>query len=419
MASRKFFYGWMIVLMVMSGSALASGSRFTFGVVLKPMTEQFGWERSVLAAVVSLGLILASIVQVPIGWLVDRISPRWLITTGFVLSTIVLFGMSQVTELWHVYVLYGFLGAFAFALVSPVVSTALVNRWFAARNRGTALSLTTSGAAIGQLAITPLAAYLVGAGGWRLSYSALALFMAVVALPLLLLFLRDAPTEPMSASAMSRVDAAPTSVWQAMRHTTFWKLMMGVFACGFTMSFASVHFIAHADDIGLDHHMAADALGLSGLFSILGAVLIGRWSDGIGRRIPLGVTYSLRALSFVVLLWTTSDWMMFVFGVILGLSWTATTPLSAAITAETWGQRSSGFLFGIIFPFMHVGSAVGAYTAGLNHDIHHNYTLAIIINAAIAGLGALASFAIKERSLDQRSDPVRGVLRPAPAEERV
>jgi MFS family permease len=414
MAQRGFFYGWVIVGVLMVTTALGAGSRFVFGVVLKPMTEEFSWERSTLAAVVSVSLVLASIIQVVVGWLADRVSPRWLITVGLGLSTIVLFGMSQVHSLWQVYALYAVIGSIGFALVSPVVSTAIVNRWFHSRQRGLALSLTTSGAAVGQLIIPPLAAYGLGMGGWRLPYSVLAAFLLLVALPLILILLRDAPADTPSASAFLQA-TPPTPLAQAMRDSTFWKLMLGVFACGFTMSFASVHFIAHADDIGLESHMAADALGLSGLFSILGAVLIGRWSDRIGRRIPLGVTYSLRALSFVVLFLTTSNWMMFLFGVILGLSWTATTPLSAAITAETWGQRSSGFLFGIIFPFMHVGSAVGAFAAGLNHDILHNYGLAIIINATIAGLAAIASFAIREHDAPAPSVELRVASDATPA----
>ena len=394
--SKRLFYGWVVVGALMAVSALAAGSRYTFGVALKPITEEFGWERSALAGVVSLSLLLTSLLQVPLGWLIDHFSPRWFVTAGFVIATAVLLGMSAADQLWQVYLVYGLLGALAFALVSPVVSTAMVNRWFSTRQRGLALSLTTSGVAIGQLAITPLASYLLGFGGWRVSYRALGLFMLAV-LPLVLLLLRDAPGEGRLSAREAQAQGAHVSLWQAMADSTFWKLLVGVFACGFTMSFASVHFVAHADDIGLDQHLAADALGLSGLFSILGAVVIGRWSDQIGRRVPLGVTYSLRALSFLVLAVTRSDWMMFLFGVILGLSWTSTTPLSAAITAETWGRRSSGFLFGIIFPVMHVGSAVGAYLAGLNHDMMHNYSLAILVNAAIAGLAALASFAIRER----------------------
>lgn len=409
MANKKFFYGWVIVFVLMGMFAMSSGSRFTFGIVLKTLTEQFQWERSALSAVVSLSLILVSAFQIIGGWLTDRVGARATLTFGFIVSLSVMGSMSYVTELWQVYVLYGFFGAIGFALASPVAASALVNRWFYARNRGTALALATSGVAIGQLAISPIAQYLLISGGWQLTYRALATFMALVMLPLILVLLRNTPAENANAftaqTTKRMIDGQTTSLRQALRDMTFWQLLMGVFSCGFTMSFASVHFAAYVSDMQLDamdHTIAGEALGLSGAFSILGAVLMGKWSDRIGSRIPLGVTYTLRSLSFLVLLaFPNSHTMLFLFAVILGLSWTATTPLSAAVTADAWGRPSSGFLFGVIFTFMTVGSAVGSYLAGLDYDLMHSYTFAIIANATVAGLGALASFAIREHPATQ------------------
>lgn len=398
---QRFFYGWVIVFVLMGMFAMSSGARYTFGVTLKSLTEQFGWGRGALSAVVSLSLLLVSAFQIVGGWLADRFRPRLVLTVGFAVSTLVLLGMSFVTELWQVYLLYGFLGAIGFALASPVASTAMVNQWFRARSRGTALSLATSGVAVGQLLVTPIAAALLVSDGWQSSYRAIALFMGLIAFPLVVVLLRNAPLEQAAGGDASRAsktaDSEKTPLSKAIRTATFWELLIGVFSCGFTMSFASVHFVAFASDMGMGEMVAGEVLGLSGAFSIIGAIIMGKWSDRIGRRIPLGVTYTLRALSFIILLFANNEATLFFFAVILGLSWTSTTPLSAAVTAETWGTRSSGFLFGVVFTFMTVGSSVGSFLAGLNYDLVHNYTAIIIVNSAIAGLGALASFAIRER----------------------
>ena len=393
--NKKLFYGWVVVAVLMSMFALSSGSRYTFGVVFKTLTEQFGWERSALSAVASLSLILVSAFQILGGWLSDRFGARLVLTVGFAISAAVLLAMSMVSALWQVYVIYGVLGALGFALVSPVSSTALVNNWFHSRARGMALSLTTAGAAVGQLAVTPIAAYLLVNNGWQSAYRAEAIFMGLLVFPLVVLLLRNAPAE--SKDVGERVlGGHRTPLRAAIRHATWWQLLMGVFACGFTMSFASVHFVAFAADMGMGEETAAGALGISGLFSIVGAVVIGKWSDRIGRRIPLGVTYALRALSFAILLFANNEFTLFLFGICLGLSWTSTTSLSAAITAETWGRLSSGFLFALIFTFMTVGSSVGSFLGGLDYDLVHNYTAIIIANTLVAALGALASFAIRE-----------------------
>ena len=309
---------------------------------------------------------------------------------------------------------------FGFALASPVAATALVNHWFHSRARGTALSLATSGVAIGQLAITPVAAWLLMSSGWEATYRVLAVLMGLVMLPLVVLLLRDAPSGSAESVTSSFEASAPprqqkTTLRQAVRSATWWELLIGVFSCGFTMSFASVHFIAYASDMGMDNTMAADALGLSGLFSIIGALIMGKWSDHIGRRIPLGVTYTLRSLSFLILLFANNEFTLFLFAVVLGLSWTSTTPLSAAVTAETWGRQSAGFLFGVVFTFMTVGASVGSFLGGLNYDLVQNYTVIIIANSVVAALGALASFAIREEISSSPPEPVGALIFPSGA----
>ncbi|MBI5877714.1 MAG: MFS transporter [Chloroflexi bacterium] len=397
MSNKKLFYGWIVVFTLMGMFAMSSGSRYTFNVVFKTLTEEFHWGRSALSAVPSLSLILVSAFQIASGWLADRFGGRLTLTVGFVISGLVLFAMSFVTDLWQVYLIYGVFGAIGFALASPAVSSAMVSRWFAARSRGTALSLAMAGVAFGQLLITPIATYLMVSGGWRMSYQTLSVVMLIVMLPLVLLLLRNPPTETAEVRAEAHAaDGGRTSLWDAMRHPTFWQLLMGVFACGFTMSFANVHFMAYASDMGVHEMVAANDLGMSGLFSIIGAVLMGRWSDRIGRRVPLGITYALRGLAFAILYFANNEITLFFFAVTLGLSWTSTTPLSAAVTAETWGRQSAGFLFGVIYTFMTVGSAIGSYLGGLDYDLLHNYTAIIIANVVVAGLGAIASFMIKE-----------------------
>src|SRR5512143_610120 len=173
MSNRKFFYGWIVVFTLMGMFAMSSGSRYTFNVVFKTLTEEFNWGRGALSAVPSLSLILVSAFQIASGWLADRFGGRLTLTIGFVISGLVLLAMSFVTDLWQVYLVYGVLGAVGFALASPAVSSAMVNRWFQARSRGTALALATAGVAFGQLLITPIATLLMVNGGWRLSYQTL------------------------------------------------------------------------------------------------------------------------------------------------------------------------------------------------------------------------------------------------------
>ena len=45
-------YAWVIVAVLAVTLTIASGARFLFGVVLKPVSEQFGWDRAQLTAII-------------------------------------------------------------------------------------------------------------------------------------------------------------------------------------------------------------------------------------------------------------------------------------------------------------------------------------------------------------------------------
>jgi hypothetical protein len=54
---RPFFYGWLIVAIVMIAGVLAAGvSNITMAVVLKPISEDLGWSRTfALAPITPMG----------------------------------------------------------------------------------------------------------------------------------------------------------------------------------------------------------------------------------------------------------------------------------------------------------------------------------------------------------------------------
>ena len=64
-------YAWVVVSVLAVTLTIASGARFLFGVVLKPVSEEFGWYRAQLTGAVLLAMVVLSICQPVIGILVD------------------------------------------------------------------------------------------------------------------------------------------------------------------------------------------------------------------------------------------------------------------------------------------------------------------------------------------------------------
>jgi len=401
------YQGWVVVIAVMLTLAISSGGRFLFGVVLIPVTEEYGWSRAEMALAVTISVIALSILQPLIGILVDRLGSRRILIAGVVTTAIAMIPMTFADRLWQIYIFYGLLAAFGFAATSPVNTTALVNGWFE-KKRGLALSLATSGAAYGQLLIIPVATAIMVAWGWRASYYAIAIALIVLVLPLAVLFIRDSPAR-IAAQNSRRAgvpDGPKISLGQAVRTAAYWQLSFGMFVCGVTMGFTSVHMIPYLTDMPehSTHTMqttASFAMSVVGGASIVGSLLLGYLSDRKGHREILTLTYFLRGLSFLVLLAVGSFIPgIFIAAIILGVSWTSTTPLGSAIAADIFGRASIGTIFGFIFTAMNVGSGVGAFVAGLDRDLTGNYQAALIANVALGFLAAAATWSIRMKPIE-------------------
>src|SRR5215216_3556024 len=198
-------YAWVIVAVVAITLTIASGARFLFGVVLKPISEEFDWNRAQLTGAVMLAMVVLSICQPLVGILVDRIGAKKILVGGIALLGVSLIPLSFATSLWQIYILYGVLTSLALAAASPVLTTSLVGRWFT-HKRGLAMSVATSGSAFGQLLIVPIATWIMLATSWQTTYRVLAVALLAVAVPISAIFLRDAPLPVVAAGKAAPVE---------------------------------------------------------------------------------------------------------------------------------------------------------------------------------------------------------------------
>ncbi len=396
-------YAWVVVTVLAITLTIASGARFLFGVVLKPVSEQFGWNRAQLTGAVLLGMIVLSVCQPLVGILVDRIGPKKILVGGLALLGLSLIPFSFVSNLWQVYLLYGFVMSFGLAAASPVLATSLVGRWFTAK-RGLAMSMATSGSAFGQLLIVPLAAWIMLVTSWQVTYRILAVALLAVALPLSAVFLRDAPRATSASEDPAPVEDGCT-LRDAISHPAFWVLAFGFVVCGWTMAFPNIHFLAYADDMGMSVLHAANTVSATAIFSILGSVLLGLAADRYRRTSVLALTYALRGVAFLLLLLLPAGNLLYVYGLILGISWTATTPLTAAIAADRYGAKHLGLIFGSLFTFMNLGFGVGSLLDGAIYETLGGYEAALIVNVALGVVAAIGVALVPSFGHDRRRSP--------------
>jgi MFS family permease len=232
---------------------------------------------------------------------------------------------------------------------------------------------------------------------WRTTYRLLAAVLLVAMVPLGLLLLRDAPASSGQTAAGGRPAPATEGVGvrEAARTPAFWALAFGFLVCGWTMAFPNTHFIAYADDMGMAPLHAANAVAVTAVFSVVGSLLLGVAADRLGRSSILALTYGLRGVAFGLLLLLPGDDLLFAYAVVLGVSWTATTPLTAAIAADLYGRRHLGAVFGALFTFMNIGFGAGAVGDGLLYELAGGYEVALALNAALGVAAAVALYLVR------------------------
>jgi MFS family permease len=252
---------------------------------------------------------------------------------------------------------------------------------------------------------------------WQVTFQMLAAALLAVAVPLGAFLLRDAPpAEAGGGRAAARAAQEGLALRDAIARPAFWFLAFGFAVCGWTMAFPNIHFLAYADDMGMSVLHAANTVSVTAIFSVIGSVLLGVAADRTQHSAVLALTYALRGVAFLLLLLLPAGNLLYVYGLVLGISWSATTPLTAAIAADRYGPRHLGLIFGSLFTFMNLGSGIGALLDGVIFETTGGYNTALLVNVAlgfVAAAGvALVPYFGKERA--RGSSP-----RPAAEERRV
>src|SRR4029453_16240114 len=71
------YEGWRVAGASAAGVFVSFASLlvYTFGIFLKPWTEEFGWSRESVSAAFGIGAMTVAVCSPPLGYLLDRVNP--------------------------------------------------------------------------------------------------------------------------------------------------------------------------------------------------------------------------------------------------------------------------------------------------------------------------------------------------------
>ena len=400
-ADHGVHYGWVVVGVAFLIVVIASGVRATPGVLIRPLERDFSWSRSEISLAISLSLLMYGLASPLSGRIADRFGLRGM-TLGFLVTSGLGVALATtVQHLWQLQVFWGLIVGLGTGGVATVMGAIVANTWFETR-RGLIVGMIGGAASAGQLVFLPLLVWITATWDWRTALTVLATLMLAVVLPLAFLLMRSRPhdvgLEPYgagSAGAAARADTRVTPISQAVRTGDFWLLASTFFVCGFTtVGLIGAHFIPHATEHGFSEGEAAGILSLIGAMNVVGTLTSGWLCDRYPPRMLLATYYFIRALSLIVLPLITTLPLMSLFAVAFGLDYIATVPPTVMLTADRFGRRSVGTIYGwITFAHM-VGGAIASYVAGYIHDVAGEYTIAMYMAGLLGLLAAMLAFGI-------------------------
>jgi MFS family permease len=408
MAHQRNF--WIPVICGAIILTIGIGARQSFGIFQKPIAADLDVGRELWSFSNALALLLMGVFAPFAGNLADRFGTARTVGAGGALYVTGMLMIAMAGEGVMLTVGNALAGiGMAAAGFGPILGA--IGRQTPVEWRSSALGIATAGGSFGQFAIVPFASILQNRlDNWHSTMFVLAA-VSVMMVPLAV-GLRENRAAPSKAAGARRPQSSKDALQEAFRTQGFWLLTIGFFVCGFHVTFIGLHLPSYISDnsVGLSFfgrpisaiELGGWAIGLVGLFNIVGSLLWG-WLGGHHlRKDMLALLYALRALAFVLFLALPLSWIsVLLFAASLGFLWLGTVPLTSGLVGYMFGPVHMSMIWGIVFFSHQFGSFLGGWGAGRLYDIQGNYDLIWWICVGLGVFAALIHWFIREQPVER------------------
>jgi MFS transporter, OFA family, oxalate/formate antiporter len=359
-----------------------------------PLAQQFHWSHMLDSVIPAVSLITFSVGTVVVAFMFSRAGFRKMCLLGSTLVGSGLLLSSQINSFAELLVTFSLLIPLGISIFATATS-AIVVKWFI-KKRALAIGLTTTGAGIGTLIVSPIAGLIIVMSGWRVCFIVLGIAFFFVLL-LASIFIRtpeEVSERPYgwNESTDSRENVVEYTLRGALSTRQYWTVYAMFFFANFGTVVFSVHAVPFASSHGISQVQAADAVGFFGLGSIGARIASGVMSDTFGRARSLVLAFTSEFLGIVSLPYVGSSALLlslcaFAIGLGFGISLAGLIVLTGDIFGRRWIERT----WAIQETATGLAGLTGPVIVGAYFDTFHSYGGAFDITSVVVGAALVIS----------------------------
>ncbi|MGE0384978.1 MAG: MFS transporter [Gammaproteobacteria bacterium] len=367
-----WFHGWNIIGACLLFQMLTMGVvQSSFTIWVQPWMTEFGTTRAqtmvALMAVHFAGAVLSAFA----GRAMDRFELRWLVAGGIALFALAMAAMAAAPDMLWIILIYAIVLPATQTFAGPLAAQALAAKWFT-RHRGLAIGWASLGTSFGGLVAPPVLTWLLLTHGWRVAHVIVAVFAALVVLPISAMVVRSPPGESRAAAHAGSAYGDALGFANIVRHRTFWIAVLGFVPLNMVNAGLQANWSLLLGDVDAGPEQVAWLISAQFTAIIAGKLIIGPLADRIDHRRIYVVIIALIIASLALLLTAASYPAMLVAAVLLGFGLGGNLPLIGAIIAAQFGPAAFGRVLGLFFTTM-IAAAIAAPTAGYIRDVTGSY----------------------------------------------
>jgi predicted MFS family arabinose efflux permease len=413
---------WPLVLTCFFGMSMTSVGIHSIGLVIAPISAEFGWSRTQI----TLGITLAALMAIPLspvfGALIDKFGVRRLAVPGTALASLATGAIALANGATAQWVLIWICYGLALLMVKTTIWTKAVTSAFEA-GRSMAIGVVLCGTAFTAIAVPPLMQFVTDNYGWREGYFALALAFGVPTVLLTWFFLFDAHDRKGGSAhdeehlASGTDDLPGLSVGEAARSLTLWRVGLATMIMLLLSSALVVHKVPLLNEFGISRANAALLVSLTGIASVTGKLVTGwmmeRWDAGLVGS----ATNFATGLALILLLEPFRTPTTIVIAIMVaGYANGTKLQLCVFLTGIYAGVRNYGKIFGVMASVIAVAGGLGPVVGGAIYDAFGSYDMLVMITIPGSFVAALLMLRLGEYpEWSQALRPGGGKSAPLPA----